>query len=59
MQIKYFRIADAILDQAAEEQEKQRAQIRSRGGSRGGRGQGNRGGMLLSQSRWLILRTPS
>ncbi|KAI9635003.1 uncharacterized protein MKK02DRAFT_14430, partial [Dioszegia hungarica] len=33
--IKYFRIADAILDQAAEEQEKQRAQIRSRGGSRG------------------------
>jgi U6 snRNA-associated Sm-like protein LSm4 len=34
-QIKYFRIADAILDQAAEEQEKQRAQIRSRGGARG------------------------
>lgn len=34
-QIKYFRIADAILDQAAEEQEKQRQQIRSRGGGRG------------------------
>ncbi|GFZ43256.1 Probable U6 snRNA-associated Sm-like protein LSm4 [Saitozyma sp. JCM 24511] len=34
--IKYFRIADAILDQAAEEQEKQRAAMRSRGGSRGG-----------------------
>jgi U6 snRNA-associated Sm-like protein LSm4 len=35
LQIKYFRIADAILDQAAEEQEKQRAAMRSRGGSRG------------------------
>lgn len=37
-QIKYFRIADAVLDQAAEEQEKQRALGRQRGGARGGRG---------------------
>ncbi|WOO83684.1 putative U6 snRNA-associated Sm-like protein LSm4 [Vanrija pseudolonga] len=36
--IKYFRIADAVLDQAAEEQEKQRALGRQRGGARGGRG---------------------
>ncbi|RSH85795.1 RNA processing protein [Apiotrichum porosum] len=44
--IKYFRIADAILDQAAEEQEKNRALGRQRGGGRGGRGGGmpGRGG---------------
>lgn len=36
VQIKYFRIADAILDSAMEEQEKQRALGRNRGG-RGGR----------------------
>ncbi|GMK59999.1 hypothetical protein CspeluHIS016_0902160 [Cutaneotrichosporon spelunceum] len=47
--IKYFRIADAVLDQAAEEQEKQRAERaaqKARGGGRGGRGGGmpGRGG---------------
>ncbi|KAK8865719.1 hypothetical protein IAR55_000865 [Kwoniella newhampshirensis] len=47
--IKYFRIADAILDTAMEEQEKQRAANRQRGGGRGGRGgqtnaRGGRGG---------------
>ncbi|KAL7423747.1 hypothetical protein Q5752_001329 [Cryptotrichosporon argae] len=30
--IKYFRIADSILDQAAEEQERLRAQRKSQGG---------------------------
>ena len=35
-QIKYFRIADAILDTAMEEQEKARAAGRQRGGGRGG-----------------------
>ncbi|WWD18102.1 hypothetical protein CI109_102550 [Kwoniella shandongensis] len=47
--IKYFRIADSILDTAMEEQEKQRAANRQRGGGRGGRGgqtnaRGGRGG---------------
>jgi U6 snRNA-associated Sm-like protein LSm4 len=35
-QIKYFRIADGILDTAMEEQEKARAAGRNRGGGRGG-----------------------
>lgn len=34
-QIKYFRIADAVLDQAAEEQERQRTLGRQRGSHRG------------------------
>jgi len=34
-QIKYFRIADGILDSAMEEQEKARAAGRNRGGARG------------------------
>jgi hypothetical protein len=34
-QIKYFRIADAILDQAMDDQEKSRALNRQRGGGRG------------------------
>ncbi|WVN85637.1 uncharacterized protein L203_100786 [Cryptococcus depauperatus CBS 7841] len=44
--IKYFRIADSILEQAAEEQDKARATNRARGGGRGGRGGpgGQRGG---------------
>ncbi|WWC68450.1 uncharacterized protein I206_102378 [Kwoniella pini CBS 10737] len=44
--IKYFRIADSILDTAMEEQDKQRAANRQRGGNRGGRGNqsNNRGG---------------
>nr|XP_019050575.1 U6 snRNA-associated Sm-like protein LSm4 [Kwoniella bestiolae CBS 10118]OCF29505.1 U6 snRNA-associated Sm-like protein LSm4 [Kwoniella bestiolae CBS 10118] len=44
--IKYFRIADSILDTAMEEQEKQRAANRQRGNNRGGRGgqTNNRGG---------------
>ncbi|WVQ97057.1 hypothetical protein IAU59_004167 [Kwoniella sp. CBS 9459] len=47
--IKYFRIADSILDSAMEEQEKQRSANRQRGGARGGRGgqtnaRGGRGG---------------
>ncbi|WWC60499.1 uncharacterized protein I303_103072 [Kwoniella dejecticola CBS 10117] len=44
--IKYFRIADSILDTAMEEQEKQRSANRQRGGNRGGRGNqsNNRGG---------------
>jgi U6 snRNA-associated Sm-like protein LSm4 len=33
--IKYFRIADGILDSAMEEQEKARAAGRNRGGARG------------------------
>ncbi|ORX34144.1 hypothetical protein BD324DRAFT_636839 [Kockovaella imperatae] len=46
--IKYFRIADSILDTAMEEQERARQSGRSRGGGRGGRGgppsRGARGG---------------
>ncbi|ADV21253.1 U6 snRNA-associated Sm-like protein LSm4 [Cryptococcus gattii E566] len=47
--IKYFRIADDILEQAAAEQDKARAANRARGGTRGGRGgpggaRGGRGG---------------
>ncbi|ODN84140.1 hypothetical protein L202_00148 [Cryptococcus amylolentus CBS 6039] len=43
--IKYFRIADNILEQAAEDQDKARAASRQRGGGRGGRGgPGGRGG---------------
>jgi hypothetical protein len=34
-QIKYFRIADQVLDQAAEEQENNRKMGRQRGGGRG------------------------
>ena len=37
-QIKYVRIADAILDQAVEDQEKARQAGRGRGGVAGGRG---------------------
>jgi hypothetical protein len=35
LQIKYFRIADTILDQAMDDQEKSRALNRQRGGGRG------------------------
>ena len=44
-QIKYFRIADAILDLASEEQERQRQFAKQRGSGRGARGgPGGRGG---------------
>jgi hypothetical protein len=47
-QIKYFRIADSVLDQAAEDQERNRQMGRHRGGARGARGGSapNRGGEL-------------
>jgi hypothetical protein len=54
-QIKYFRIADGILDSAMEEQEKARAAGRSRGGGRGGeitRSQGRRLELMIRWTRW-------